>query len=55
MRPSVACFIVRTFMSKNELTNMVMIQDKNTGRVLVQDRVKSWKGLSFPIEALTDT
>jgi 8-oxo-dGTP diphosphatase len=27
---------------------MVMIQNKHTGKVLVQDRVKSWKGLSFP-------
>ena len=35
-------------MPKNELTTMVMIQDKHTGKVLVQDRVKSWKGLSFP-------
>ena len=25
-----------------------MIRDKETGKVLVQDRVKSWKGLSFP-------
>lgn len=35
-------------MPKTEITNMVMIQDKDTGKVLVQDRVKSWKGLSFP-------
>lgn len=35
-------------MAKVELTNMVMIQDKKTGKVLVQNRVKSWKGLSFP-------
>jgi 8-oxo-dGTP diphosphatase len=35
-------------MPKLELTNMVMIQDKQTDKVLVQDRVKSWKGLSFP-------
>lgn len=35
-------------MPKVELTNMVMIQDKTTGKVLVQDRVKSWKGISFP-------
>lgn len=35
-------------MSKIELTNMVMIQDPLTGKVLVQDRIKSWKGLSFP-------
>jgi len=35
-------------MPKVELTNMVMIQDKITGKVLVQERIKSWKGLSFP-------
>ena len=35
-------------MPKNEFTTMVMIQDKTTGKVLVQDRVKSWKDLSFP-------
>lgn len=35
-------------MPKLEMTNMVMIQDKNTGKVLVQDRIKSWKGWSFP-------
>jgi 8-oxo-dGTP diphosphatase len=35
-------------MPKLEMTNMVMIQDKQTGKVLAQDRVKSWKGLSFP-------
>ena len=33
---------------ETELTNMVMIQDENTGKVLVQQRIKSWKGLSFP-------
>lgn len=31
-----------------ELTNMVMVEDKSTGRVLVQERIKSWTGLSFP-------
>ena len=31
-----------------ELTNMVMIQNRQTNKVLVQDRIKSWKGLSFP-------
>lgn len=31
-----------------ELTNMVMVEDKATGKVLVQERIKSWKGLSFP-------
>ena len=35
-------------MPKIELTNIVMIQDNITGSVLVQDRVKKWKGLSFP-------
>lgn len=27
---------------------MVMVEDKKTGRVLVQERQKSWTGLSFP-------
>ena len=36
-------------MSKLEMTNMVMIRDKNTGKVLVQDTIKSWKGCwAFP-------
>lgn len=35
-------------MSKNEFTTMIMIQDKSNGKVLAQDRIKSWKGLSFP-------
>ncbi len=35
-------------MPKVELTNMVMIQDSGSGKVLVQDRKLSWKGLSFP-------
>ena len=35
-------------MSAVELTNMVMIQDAVTGKVLVQDRVKSFHGYSFP-------
>ena len=37
-------------MSKNfdtELTNMIMIEDKD-GRVLVQKRIKYWKGIAFP-------
>ena len=33
---------------KNKFTTMVMIQDKTNGKVLAQDRVKNWKGLSFP-------
>lgn len=35
-------------MSKIEMTNMCMIYDKSNNKVLVQDRIKSWKGLSFP-------
>lgn len=31
-----------------KLTNMCMIYDPDTNRVLVQDRIKSWKGLAFP-------
>lgn len=33
-------------MPKIEMTNMCMIYKKN--KVLVQERVKSWKGVSFP-------
>lgn len=35
-------------MPKLEITNMVMIQDKSTGKVVVQDRIKSWCGIAFP-------
>lgn len=35
-------------MPKIELTCMVMICDKENNRVLVQDRVKGWTGVSFP-------
>ena len=35
-------------MPKIELTNMVMVQDPTTKKVVVQDRIKSWKGISFP-------
>lgn len=31
-----------------ELTTMVMIQNPENGEVLVQERVLSWKGISFP-------
>lgn len=31
-----------------ELTNMCMIYDKTNNKVLVQERTKSWKGISFP-------
>jgi ADP-ribose pyrophosphatase len=30
------------------ITNMVMIHDKITNKVLVQNRIKSWKGIAFP-------
>ena len=33
---------------KVEITNMIMIEDKNTGCVVVQDRSIYWKGLAFP-------
>lgn len=39
---------MRSEKTRIELTNMVMIEDKQTGRVLVQERLKSWTGLSFP-------
>lgn len=42
-------------MPKNEYTTMVMIQDKHTGKVLVQNRIKSWKSLSFPGGHLEDS
>lgn len=35
-------------MAKVELTTMCMIMDKENNKVLVQDRVKSWKGINFP-------
>jgi 8-oxo-dGTP diphosphatase len=35
-------------MAKTEITTMVMIQDPITRKVLVQERVKSWKGYAFP-------
>lgn len=31
-----------------ELTTMVMLQNPETGEVLVQERTRSWKGISFP-------
>lgn len=39
---------MRSEKTRIELTNMVMIEDKITGKVLVQERLKSWTGLSFP-------
>ncbi|SOC44264.1 8-oxo-dGTP diphosphatase [Ureibacillus acetophenoni] len=35
-------------MSKVTLTNMCMIYDRKNHKVLVQERVQSWKGISFP-------
>lgn len=35
-------------LSRVELTNMCMIYDEATDRVLVLDRIKSWKGIAFP-------
>jgi 8-oxo-dGTP diphosphatase len=35
-------------MPKLEITNMVMVQDKDTKKVIVLERVKSWCGISFP-------
>ena len=39
---------MRTEKGTVEFTNMVMVEDKETGMVLVQERLKSWTGLSFP-------
>ena len=35
-------------MAKVELTNMVMIVDRESNRVLVQERTKSPEGITFP-------
>ncbi|MBP9659008.1 MAG: NUDIX domain-containing protein, partial [Proteocatella sp.] len=35
-------------MAKVELTNMVMIIDRESNRVLVQERTKSPQGITFP-------
>lgn len=35
-------------MPKLEITNMVMVQNPSTGLVVVQERIKSWRGISFP-------
>lgn len=31
-----------------EMTNMIMIEDESTGKVLVQNRIKSYTGITFP-------
>lgn len=35
-------------MEKITLTNMCMIYNKNKNQVLVQNRIKNWKGIAFP-------
>ena len=35
-------------MEKVKLMNMCKIIDKKTGKILVQERVKSWEGIAFP-------
>lgn len=35
-------------MEKVKLMNMCKIVNPNTGKVLVQERVKSWQGIAFP-------
>lgn len=35
-------------MENIKLTNMCMIEDIETHQILVQDRVKSWQGITFP-------
>lgn len=35
-------------MPKLEITNMVMVQNNDTGKVVVQERVKNWCGIAFP-------
>lgn len=34
--------------TKTEIVNMIMIENKSTGKVLVLDRRGSWPGLTFP-------
>ncbi|MFC5405877.1 8-oxo-dGTP diphosphatase [Cohnella soli] len=42
------------YLSTVKLTNMCMIYDPETDRVVVQDRIKSWTGLAFPGGHLED-
>ena len=35
-------------MSRIELTTMVMVQDLKTGKTVLLDRIKNYKGLAFP-------
>ena len=41
-------------MAKIELTTMCMIYNKNNNKVLVQNRIKSWPGITFPGGKLDD-
>lgn len=34
--------------SKVEITNMIMVKDPETGKILVEERVKYWCGITFP-------
>ena len=35
-------------MPKLEITNIIMAQNPDDGKVIVQERIKSWCGISFP-------
>jgi 8-oxo-dGTP diphosphatase len=35
-------------MPETKLTTMTMLQNSQTGEVLVKDRINNWKGLAFP-------
>lgn len=35
-------------MEKVQLMNMCKIIDQHTGKVLIQERIKSWQGMAFP-------
>lgn len=41
-------FLHGVFIMECELTNMIMIENPITGDVVVQNRVKYWKGITFP-------
>lgn len=34
--------------SKVEITNMIMVKNRQTGEILVEERVKYWCGIAFP-------
>lgn len=35
-------------MAQVEITCMCMVLDRSKNKVLVQDRIKNWKGINFP-------